>query len=627
MSRLPAPNKALWYLYRLRAMDPTEIAERLLQRARLAAYRPPSHALAHFQLGDPTSTSVRLPDRSKAPDGVREAIGRDVARIRAGHWLMFGWKETQVCDPPAWHHDFANDADAPFDAEARGLDYRHLPGGADARCIWETNRWSEMVRLAQNALVNDVVDDARLAQRWLADWCENNPLGTGINWCSALEASLRLINFCWIDALIRECQCRDLVAMQNDLAQRIVPAHTWWIWHHRSLGSSANNHLLGELSAVVIATRRWPTLQKLACYTDVAWGNLSAEVMRQFSEDGGNREQALHYHHFAWELVWQATRVMDEHRGPVTDRLCKAARFFCDLVHEWEPWDFGDSDDAQVTPVASERQTAIQEWRAWLLREPQGAAIRFWRGVPPGYIGSLQQGSWKCYPSSGLAVQEVNAWKVRVDGSPLGLGRMAAHGHLDAMHVSIWDGRHALVVDPGTGAYFRDPGVRATLASWELHNGPLPLTGRRHPRRVGAFLWVDHHPQPLLSLAGECCTVQFVASPRPAITRTIRYLRDSDGWCITDEVAGDEPHVVRWRLAPGWTVLSRNSGAIVFAGPGHRQATLVIDCNDLLDCDVGSDLVSPHFGDLREALVVAVTFRQRLTSQWQRLVEAGHQCR
>src|SRR5690242_7986758 len=111
MSRLTAPNKALWYLYRLRAMDPTEIAERLLQRARLAAYRPPRHLLADFQLGDPTSPFVRLPDRRNAPDGVREAIGRDAARIRAGHWLMFGWKDTRVFDPPAWHHDFANDAD------------------------------------------------------------------------------------------------------------------------------------------------------------------------------------------------------------------------------------------------------------------------------------------------------------------------------------------------------------------------------------------------------------------------------------------------------------------------------------------------------------------------------------
>ena len=149
--------------------------------------------LAAVDLESPVATCPRLPDREHAPEQVCRDVAQAATCIREGEWLLFGWKQVRVSSPPLWHRDYLHGRDAPFGVAARRLEYRHLAGDADARCIWETNRWAEMVRLAQNAWLNEALDDARLAQHWLCDWCDHNPLGVGINWCSALEAGLRLV--------------------------------------------------------------------------------------------------------------------------------------------------------------------------------------------------------------------------------------------------------------------------------------------------------------------------------------------------------------------------------------------------------------------------------------------------
>jgi hypothetical protein len=600
-------------------MDAAEFTGRVFQKARLAVGRSSANAVHDFHLGDPAGLWPSLPDREIATSELRESVSTEATSIRNGKWLLFGWNEVQVPSPPDWNHDYANGSDAPTDGvETRRLNYRELALGADARCIWETNRWAEMVKLAQNGWLNGVVNDAKLAQRWLFDWHEKNPLGIGINWTSSLEVGLRLINFCWIDALVRGHESADLNSAQDELAQRIVPGHAWWIWRHRSFGSSGNNHVLGELAGLVLATRRWPTLERVSCRAAEAWQLMSTEILRQFADDGGNREQALHYHQFAWEMAWQAQRVIENGPGLVNERLRLAATFFCDLVHDGEPWDFGDSDDAQITPLAFARRTALEEWKAWLLGQEGGAALRFWLGNPPSAILGLAAGRWKIYAMSGLAVQEVNGWKARIDGSPLGFGRLAAHGHLDAMHVSLWEGQRALLIDPGTGAYFGNPEVRRKLASWEMHDGPLPVIGRADPHRMGPFLWVNHHPAPRMDLDGGACTVRFDSAGH-VIRRTILYRADDDAWLVTDETGGQQPYVVRWRLAPDWIVASQSATEITVAHRKGGTVKLSVESDELIALEAAEDLVSPHFGEFRLGVALSVTFRGRLGSQWQRV--------
>jgi hypothetical protein len=139
----------------------------------------------------------------------------------------------------------------------------------------------------------------------------------------------------------------------------------------------------------------------------------------------------------------------------------------------------------------------------------------------------------------------------------LGYLATAAHGHLDALHVSIWFKGVAIIVDPGTGAYYGDKRLRNWLASRAAHNGPC-LDGIDSPKRLGPFLWSEHHPVPSL---GEdfMDTPELKASARVTmggcqIRRSLTGSNDEAEWQVEDlciTARGGASFSVRWQFAPG----------------------------------------------------------------------------
>jgi hypothetical protein len=75
--------------------------------------------------------------------------------------------------------------------------------------------------------------------------------------------------------------------------------------------------------------------------------------------------------------------------------------------------------------------------------------------------------SWHRYPESGMVIWQEGDWFLRWDLSPLGYLSTASHGHCDALHLSLWYRGQAVIIDPGTGAYYTDKRLRDYLASWE----------------------------------------------------------------------------------------------------------------------------------------------------------------
>jgi hypothetical protein len=124
---------------------------------------------------------------------------------------------------------------------------------------------------------------------------------------------------------------------------------------------------------------------------------------------------------------------------------------------------------------------------------------------------------------------------------------------LDALHLSIWMKKVAMIVDPGTGAYHADRNLRTWLASRPAHNAPCPM-GVEHPRRAGPFLWEGHHAAPRIQFSGELA-VATLELPGATLRRSVRRLPTGDGWEVGDAcetpagLAGG--FRVRWQFAPG----------------------------------------------------------------------------
>jgi hypothetical protein len=395
------------------------------------------------------------------------------------------------------------------------LNHRSLSGGADIKLIWELSRWHSLVRLAMAACVLNRERAALKCIQWLEDWVEKNPPYQGWNWTSALEVGMRLIQFTWIDALLSDAAARtaksalraadeSVPTRLSALRQKILGPHARYVWRHRSFGSSANNHLLGELTGLIVAIGRHPALTRWTAPLDKLQYLWQRQVLAQFADDGGNKEQALNYHLFSWEFCWQARSALvaaGRNLAPaVEQRLSLAAEFFGIVQVETDAWDYGDSDNAFVTPFSPTHGRRRQNGATGCAASRKATQSRI-GGEPPAWAPRTSKlaeasGGIVC-PNSQIVIERWNSWVLRFDVSPLGYLKTAAHGHLDALHISVWYRGVAIVVDPGTGVYYPDPALRAYLASWPAHNGPHPA-GVEFPKRLGPFLWSNHHAVPKL---------------------------------------------------------------------------------------------------------------------------------
>jgi hypothetical protein len=243
----------------------------------------------------------------------------------------------------------------------------------------------------------------------------------------------------------------------------------------------------------------------------------------------------------------------------VERRLSLAADFFATMQVDSEDWDYGDSDDAYVLPVTFREDRVAQEWHAWFNDPCSNLSVRYWMGEPPSPAKppacQIGAGDWLVYPETGLAVCWTGEWNLRWDCSPLGYLSTAAHGHLDALHLSIWYQGVAFVVDPGTGAYYADSKLRNYLASWAAHNGPHP-EGMNFPERQGPFLWKDSHATPSLGIDTDQSMLCSLDLPVGRVKRLIRRMETDDGWQVDDDFEAATPEgntafTVRWQFAPG----------------------------------------------------------------------------
>ena len=618
-SRMASSSNLSWYAHRLKAMSVGEIVHRFGERWKHQSDAKFADGLSKITLGEPDASVPALPNPGRAPITLRQRLMADARALLQGDWKLYGWREASTGSPPCWHRDASTGVIIEPDELSHKLDHRTLPDGADARTIWEINRWSEMTRVVMHGWLNRDVDAVRTAQLWLEDWCDRNPVGRGINWTSTLEAALRLINFTWFDAIVHACGVAQLSEHQRVLAQRIVPAHVAWVYRYRSFGSSANNHLLGELAGLIHAVKRWPSLAEHAGSAEELWQGMSTCVLEQFAPDGGNREQALHYHLFAWEMAWHSARLVNAEDDVVWDRLAAGAEFFVRMVHPLEPWDYGDSDDAQVLPIVLYRGDAMSEWQSWIAGHDHGRVLAFWMGESPLLRRSpvhLADGWWLA-KESGMAVCELNDWVLRLNAGPTGYGSLAAHGHCDALHLSIWDGMQALVIDPGTGSYYGMKERRAELSAWEAHNGPRPATGYKTPHRFGMFLLSGHYAQPEVMVASPRKIGAQFKHEGHCFVRTVDVLNDG-AICVEDHSASPAvPLCVTWMLAPECEIESEGQW-VYRISRGTSQWRVQIRGGELLQAEIGEMAVSRSYGMLESAKCLTLEARSPLRTEWRR---------
>ncbi|MCC7315597.1 MAG: alginate lyase family protein [Planctomycetes bacterium] len=441
----------------------------------------------------------------------RQAILTRVEKILSHRITLFDLADCDLGKEINWNYEYKAGVQTPLEA-SDAVDYRSYSVTGDCKFVWELNRHHHLVVLGRAYRVTGDLRFAVEIVKQIESWMRQSPFGHGMNWRSPLELGIRLINWVWALELIQPSGALSTAFLERLL--RIVHLHMWEISRKYSHYSSANNHVIGEAAGVFIASSYFGNLRGSEKWRGLSQEILAREIEAQTYPDGGHREQAMGYQLFVMEFFLLAGLVArntgNDFQESYWERLRMMFRFVsahCEAGGS--PTYFGDCDDGYVLELGG-RGDAVKSLldAGGRVLGDTGIAIEdsiseraFWLLGPDIEASEEGNGTYRdevlrchAFPDSGRYLIQcgrrgnADSISVEFDCGELGFGPLAAHGHADALSITLRVGGIDVLVDPGTYDYFSYPDWRDYFRSTEAHN-TVVVDGANQSEILGPFLW------------------------------------------------------------------------------------------------------------------------------------------
>ncbi len=607
-----------WTLRRLTAMGGREILFRVgragqaqLERLGLGLARPPEPS---------TTTGLPwVPQISRQFDAAKYLAAAD--RIRSGKFDLFAMQAAELGFPPRWNRDPRTGIEAPL-RFGKTLNYRNNAQVGEIKYLWELNRHLELVTLAQAWHISREPRYADACREYLQSWFDQCPYPLGINWTSSLEHGFRLVNWAVAWHLLQTVPTFSQPDWQECLARwrRSIYEHCHFIHGHVSRYSSANNHVLGELGGLLVASLTWPNWPESSRWAEHAHRQFEAQCLLQNYPDGVNREQAIWYHHAVADMmliVGLFGRMNGrDFAGAYWQRLERMFEFIASIMDvAGNVPAFGDADDAVLVRFSADQQANV--YRSLLAT----GGILFDRPDLQDKAGSFDDKSrWlmgdaallrgasrvsearrspvhREFPDGGyyvLGAHFDSSEEIRIvaDAGPLGYLAIAAHGHADALSFTLSVSGSEFLVDSGTYAYHSKPEWRKYFRGTSAHN-TMRVDRADQSIQAGSFLWGKRATVSGVEFESDDSGSRLSAShdgyarlPGGArVARRIEFDRASRTITVRDELTSRASRYVEifWHfsedcvvtLAAGNAVVCRGDTSVSVAWPADLAAKLV----------------------------------------------------
>jgi hypothetical protein len=557
---------------------------------------------------------------------------RAADEILAGRFPVFALRPAHIGFPPEWNRDPKTGVRAPL-RFGKTLDYRNEALVGDIKYLWEPSRHAQLVTLAQAWHLSRDPKYANGCRTLLATWFEQCPYPSGVHWTSSLEHAIRLLNWSFAWHLLGGNESVLFEGEQGDAFRQqwlaSIYRHCHFIAGHFSRYSSANNHLIGELTGLLVAATTWPLWKRSKRWRNTSQRELEREALRQNGEDGVNREQATWYHHEVADMMIVAALVArangSDFGRTYYERLRAMLTYIASIMDAGgHVPNFGDADDAIIARLDPAQHVdvyrsllatgavlfesaelkfkagAFDDKSRWLLGDSAAAryeAIRMTDVALPPRRDFPQAG----YFVLGDRFETKREMRVVADAGPLGYLSIAAHGHADALSFTLSAGGQEVLIDPGTYAYHTQKRWRDYFRGTSAHN---TVRVDRCDQSVigGNFLWLKHANAQVLAIERTPLSERLIASHegylrlKDPVThrREILYEREPARLLVTDELICNAGHEVEifWHFAEACSVVL--DGRVVRATRGDVAVSLVVP--EGLQCDLRHGVDGPQIG-------------------------------
>lgn len=500
--------KLSWYVNRLRNMEPAEIAHRLVEKARKLVSKRSHQGWHRYPHAPLHPVFPGLAERVLAASPAqREAIAEATRETLAGRYSALGrqWPAREAANlfpPDLWRLDPITQSRWPdHKTYAFDVDFRHDGSRGDIKYVWEINRLQFLPVLAAHHLLAGDRPSLSTIEAALDSWHAANPPFGGVAWASGIEVALRAISIIVTLDMVGD----RLSEASRRQAGQILSASAFWLPRFPSRLSSANNHLVAELAGEYLIGLA------LGHSPDQPWQQLLVELDRQILPDGSGAEQTPTYAAFTAELVLISALAAREAGTPLPQPAAQRLADFANFIGWLGPRaEFGDNDEGRVVTSGDEPDysSSVASAIAGFTGRPSPVKpARDFRalvlGMPQEFL--QQAAGYHCFSSGGLSVWrgELAARPVtlRFDHGPLGYLSIAAHGHADALSITLDIDGQPMLIDPGTYLYGSGGPWRTWFRSTPAHN-TLNLAGQSQSIMSGAFNWshkanaglVEHQP-------------------------------------------------------------------------------------------------------------------------------------
>ncbi len=485
-------------LYRIRNQIMYQVEAIMLNMGWQPEPKSPVNCANHAQLIDQEKLNEINPEKSLILS----------ERLATGRIHFFNYPDLDVNWPINWHRDPLMGVTSNAKAYGKTLDYRNEKLVGDSKVIWELGRHQFLIPIA--ACYFKTKEDTQLNRitEILSGWLSNNPFGLGVQWCSSLEIALRGMSWCLCHEILKASGMKQGILdleLDQTLLKKQIYQHAFFIKYYLSKFSSANNHLIGELSGLHILCSTFEFGEESKAWQDFAWQGLQKEMTLQVFPDGVNKEQAIHYHAEVFEYFLVNLAVAKARSANVEksylDRLEGMYRFLVDLSprDESNPPQIGDADDGTMVSFPEEPLTLFQA----LIASYEGKnhpsdpnnkcqKLSLYKSIFSKQALTRSAPHQTQYPTTyhkgGYAILGEKNFHLIFDAGPLGYPEIAAHGHADALSFCLAIDGDWWILDPGTYAYHTEEKWRSYFRGSTAHN-ILVAAGKDQSDIAGAFMW------------------------------------------------------------------------------------------------------------------------------------------